>query len=87
MMVETRKRFIMLPTWSDDFMSSIFPKVAIEIKESMRNKEGIYMGDVVGKLGEFLFNIFHESLKNMEEIHLGDVVRKARDKICLICKV
>lgn len=77
-MVETRKSFSMLLTWSDDFMSSIFPKVAIEIKESMRNKEEIYMGDV-GKVGEFLPSIFHESLRNMEDIHLGDVVRKAGD--------
>lgn len=79
MMVETRKGFNMLLARSDDFMSSIFPKVAIEIKESMRKKEGIYIGDVVGKVGEFLPSIFHESLRNMEEIHLGDVVRKARD--------
>lgn len=76
-MVETRKSFSMLLAWSDDFMSSIFPKVAIEIKESMKNKEGIYMGDVARKGGEFLPSIFHESLRNMEEIHLGDVVKKA----------
>jgi hypothetical protein len=79
MMVETRKSFSMLLAWNDDFMSSVFPKVAIEIKESMRNKEGIYMRDVVGKVGEFLPSIFHESSRNMEEIHLGVVVRKARD--------
>jgi hypothetical protein len=79
MMVETRIFLNMFPTWSDDFMSSIFPKVAIEIKETMRNKEGIYMGDVARKVGEFLLNIFHEFLKNMEEIHLGDVVRKAKN--------
>jgi hypothetical protein len=46
MMVETRKSFSMLPAWNDDFMNNMFPKVAIEIKESMKNKEGIYMGDV-----------------------------------------
>jgi hypothetical protein len=60
----------MLPPRSDDFMKSIFPKVAME---------GIYMGDVARKGGEFLPSMFHESLKNMEEIHLGDVARKARD--------
>jgi hypothetical protein len=79
MMVESRKSFSMLPTWNDDFMSSIFPKVVIEIKESMKNKEGIYMGDVARKVGEFLISIFHEYLINIKEIHLGDIVKKARD--------
>jgi hypothetical protein len=60
-------------------MNSIFSKVVIGIKKPMKSKEGIYMGNVAWKGGEFLPSMFHESLKNMEEIHLGDVVRKARD--------
>ncbi len=37
------------------------------MKEFMKNKEGIYMGDVAEKGGEFLCSIFHEFLRNMEE--------------------